>query len=800
MRVINVPVVKKVNGKDFETMQQEKIYEIEELAYLGKLYSSKDYKKRDHKGGYVNYIDIPCAFDIETTNIEEDIWTFRDEDVYKYIRSLKIRYTENLKKNITDFDYIRKRYFNQVRLLKNSGRYVDTVYDELHGYRPDLFPDDIINEEDQLLQILDVYDQNRPLKKGEFRPYAFMYHWQFCFEDQVVFGRTWKDFKKLLGYLEHRLNLSYHNRLVVYVHNLSFEWQFMRKFVEFEDGFFVDKYKPLKILLKNGIEFRDSLALSNMKLEKFCEHEKNVIHRKLSGEEFNYDTLRTPAYKLSEYEEGYCYNDVRGLVECIKSRYEEFNVVHIPMTSTGYVRNDARKMMRQNRKNREKFLDLALNKDLYKMCRDAFRGGDTHANRKIVNKLLKYIQSFDITSSYPASMMMDKYPMTAFSWISLDTFYKLDFNEDAVLMEVMIVNPKYKGNCNIPYIPISKCSVIPDIHHRIEDNGRLLKADGAIVMTLTEIDYQIIMNEYDFDEIRYNEDKMYAAKKGYLPKELRDCIMKYYRKKTELKDVKGKEYEYNRAKALLNALYGMMVMRIDQGEVKYVDGKYVESEPDLEAVLQKYYKSRNNFLSYQWGVWVTANSRKRLRDMLNVIGKDVCYVDTDSIKCKNDHRKDFEKINKEIKKTAILSGAFAKNKDGITFYLGTWDYEGTYEKFKTLGAKKYLLQMWVKNEETGEDELKTISTIAGVDKKVGAKYFEENGFDHFTIGEPIPKSGHIVAFYNDSDIHDVIIDGEHIENGSNLALINDVYTIGITDSFEYLLDRWYQDIEELEYM
>jgi hypothetical protein len=108
--------------------------------------------------------------------------------------------------------------------------------------------------------------------------------------------------------------------------------------------------------------------------------------------------------------------------------------------------------------------------------------------------------------------------------------------------------------------------------------------------------------------------------------------------------------------------------------------------------------------------------------------------------------------------------------------------------------------MWVKDKDTGEDKLETISTIAGVDKKVGARYFEENGFDHFTIGETIPKSGHIVAFYNDSDIHDVIIDGEHIENGSNLALINDVYTIGITDSFEYLLDRWYQDIEELEYM
>lgn len=790
MRTINVPCVELQGGEKVETVRQEKIYDINELSYLGKLFNSKDFKKREQKQT-INYIQIPCAFDIETTNIEEDTWTYRDIEVYEYLKKINIRYTDDLKREIADFEYIRKSYFNQIHLYKNKGSYIDIVYQELNQYRPDLFPDDIINQSDQFFKILDVFDQNKPLKKGEFRPYAFMYHWQFCFDDQVVFGRTWEEVRTLFRTLEQNLNLSFTNRLVIYSHNLPFEWQHLRRFVDIADGFFTEKYKPLKVILTNGIEFRCSLMLSNMRLSKFCENEKNVIHYKLSGEDYDYSIIRTPSYKMTEYEEGYCYNDVRGLCECIASRFNEYDIAHIPLTSTGYVRLAARKAMQKNRKNRELFLNLALDPELYTLCRKAFRGGDTHANRRIVNKTLTNIQSFDITSSYPASMMMDKYPMTAFRKITLKTFYELSFKEDAVIVEILLTNVRYKEKnaCQIPYIPISKCTNISDIHHRIEDNGRVLKADFLSIVC-TDIDYEIIMNEYDFDSISYNESSLYAAKKDYLPKELRDIIMKYYNDKTSLKGVEGKEYEYNKAKNMLNSIYGMMVMRIDQSSVKYVDGEYIEEVPELSEILNKYYKSRNNFLSYQWGVWVTANSRKRLRNMLTVVGPDVCYVDTDSIKCKNDHRKDFEKINETIKEEAIKAGAFAKNKDGKTYYLGTWDFEGTYTRFKTLGAKKYLVRV-------GD---KVASTIAGVDKLTGAKYFKEMGFDHFTMGEQIPKSGHIVAFYNDDDIHDVIIDGERIESGSNLALINDSYTIGITDSFEYVLNNLMVDIEDLEYV
>ena len=326
MRQIHVDIVDGFDkyGKPIYRSQLEDIYEIEELPLLGKLLSCKDSKKRD-----INYLNIPCAFDIETTNI----------------------------------------------YLKDS--------------------------EGNILP--------------EPRPYAFMYQWQFCIDDCVCFGRTWEEFQKLIKQLEKCMNLSLKNRLVVWVHNLPFEFCFMNRFINYYDGFFKEERKPLKIVTREGIEFRCSYALSNMSLSKFCKNEENVTHFKLV-DTYDYKKIRTPKTTLTEEEEAYCYNDVRGLCECIKSRLNHDTITTMPMTATGYVRRDLRCAVRGDKKYRELFRNNALNGDLYFMCRDAFRGGDTHANLDFSNQLITSgVNSKDEASAYPATMMMDLFPQTAFS-------------------------------------------------------------------------------------------------------------------------------------------------------------------------------------------------------------------------------------------------------------------------------------------------------------------------------------------------------------------------------------------------
>jgi hypothetical protein len=182
--------------------------------------------------------------------------------------------------------------------------------------------------------------------------------------------------------------------------------------------------------------------------------------------------------------------------------------------------------------------------------------------------------------------------------------------------------------------------------------------------------------------------------------------------------------------------------------------------------------------------------------MISVIGKDCVYCDTDSIKFIGDHEKDFEKINEKIKAEAVKAGAYATNKDGVTYYLGTWDHDGEYLRFRTLGAKKYLVE---EINKKGEHEI--LSTIAGVKKSAGQKFFTEHGFESFRVGTVIPESGHLVAYYNDDDIHTITDDkGRKIETASNVALIDDTYTIGISDDFQNLLNRALDDIDDIEYI
>ena len=302
----------------------------------------------------------------------------------------------------------------------------------------------------------------------------------------------------------------------------------------------------------------------------------------------------------------------------------------------------------------------------------------------------------------------------------------------------------------------------------------------AFTISLTNIDFDIISTQYDFDGL-YVYD-YYFAHQDYLPKELKDEIFHYFDKKSKLKGVEGSEYEYIKSKNKLNSIYGMCVTDILHRKINFIDGEYQQattSVDDQEEQLDKYYKSRNNFLSYQWGVFVTAYARRQLQIALNIVGFDAVYCDTDSVKYLFDHDKDFEYINNKIRQ-------YCKDNDivhsvevnGKIYELGTFDNEGKYDQFKTLGAKKYAFS---KDGKLG-------ITVSGLAKKEGVKELERcGGLDAFKIGKVFKESGRTDAQYNNDPIHEVEVNGENIITGSNVAIIDSSYTLGITDTMMDIL-------------
>lgn len=608
---------------------------------------------------------------------------------------------------------------------------------------------------------------------------AFMYIWQVCIEGNVVFGRRWEELQEFMKNVVNAYKLSEEERVVVYVHNLSFEFQFIQDYFKFVDVFAMASRSILTAKTAH-LEFRCSYKLSNMSLAKFIENTPNTLHYK-GVDDLDYATVRTPDTPLTEVEYGYCFNDVKGLYECVMELLKEDNIATIPLTSTGYVRRDCRNAMNKNKNNRKMFLRSRLTLLQYKLLRECFRGGNTASDRYLTNLILKIVGSYDLSSSYPFQMIAREYPLGKWNYGVIPDIKTLEeYNSKyCTIARYTFKNIRLRDEKPIPYIPQSKCLALGD--DREIYNGRILHAD-FLTISMTNIDYDIVKEQYEYDEIAVEE--FHYSRKGLLPKELRDTIMYYFEKKSELKGDEEHYYEYMKSKNKLNSIYGMTVTNILNTEIEYHDGEYTEkkmTEEEMQEALDKYYKNHRSFLNYSWGVFVTAYARRELEDGLNIAGLDTIYCDTDSVKFIGNHDREFEEYNERLNKECEEKGIRNYTEvNGKRFYMGIFDKEKGYDEFITLGAKKYA---FLQQGKLG-------ITVSGLSKKKGAEELEKKGgLRRFQRNEVFYNSGRTIAQYNSADVHDITVDGCTFSTASNLAIVDTTYTLGITDTMLDIIER-----------
>lgn len=614
---------------------------------------------------------------------------------------------------------------------------------------------------------------------------SIMYIWQFAVMDLrngniwYCFGRTWEQFTKLL-------DSFYHEGITVLVwaHNLSYEFQFMRHWLPFQkDKIFALKSRKVVRADIDGVQFRCSYIQTNKSLDAFT-RDMGVVHQKLSGVEFDYSKKRYPWTEMTTEELQYCCNDVVGLLESmqVRMRMENDTLYSLPLTSTGYVRRLAKKAMRKF--NHNQLQAMMCDVDVYKLLRLEFRGGDTHANRYHVNKILENVASYDRASSYPDVMLNYRFPMSAFTPRMITDIGELEKKcqiRDCCFIAVFTITNLQQRDIyyGAPYLSLDKAV---EISGQVVDNGRILSANKAVYV-FNDIDWEIVKSEY-VGEVEISQ--VYIAKYGYLPQAFRDLVIDLFHKKTSLKNVDGQELNYMRSKELINSLYGMCAQNPVKPDVIYMDEPdqafTLEDIVDIGEKLEKYNKKA--FLLYAWGCWVTAWARLKLKEMINIVGDNFVYCDTDSVKflVRDDYKRivaRIEEYNQGLKELSISNKGYADDKKGITHYLGVYEYEETYKQFKTLGAKKYAY--------TRQDGTFKI-TIAGVPKKAGAR--EIGTIENFNVGFVFRNSGKLESVYNDSDYGTYYTDdsSEHrIEIRSNVVLRESTYEIGLSLEYMYLL-------------
>ena len=685
------------------------------------------------------------------------------------------------------------------------------------------------------------------------------YHFQTCIGKYVFFQRTLTDYQYFINQLK---SIFTRGKLILFVHNLQFEFQHEKHlfdwFTEDENGekvstvFSKDGRKVMKATTGN-IEFRCSYMLTNKSLAKLTQTSKTCVHKKLDGEIFDYTKFRTPKTELEEYELMYNYNDVKGLVECIEELLEtrvrpngkKYTLLNLPLTSTGFVRDkfkaNARAKDADGKKYRAKLRDCEISLEEYKILSDyVFRGGDTHAKYPFGNKLLHNVGSFDLKSSYPAVLFYGKYPITKFRKYKNHEFYEKLLEKKACYGLFRFDKIKCKSSFHNPYLSISKCNYAKG---SIIDNGRLFYSDYCYTW-LTDIDFKIVRDLYDFESVEVIGD-LRCAEYGYLPNVLRNTLLEYWDKKCDLnckidyyKSLKKQrelteeeeteldlfQYEYARSKEYLNAVYGMLVSNDlnDENNIDELTEWYTKelTEEEQREKVHNSYCGSTAYKCYQWGVWCTANARLVLHQ-LGLFTDELrtgIYRDTDSIKTLLTGKKEelirerVKILNDEIEKKVRNCGIDCVKEYEYkgykrTYIIGQWEYEGMYDDFKTLGAKRYCVGRKIEIPSKPKKNLYNIDTlsntcyemeltVSGINKKVGAetlckyggiKYFKPNIV--FKAGEGGKQCSH----YVDRELHIIHTKVGNFEVASGICLTESGYNMTVSDTLLSLFDSFGQE-------
>ena len=580
------------------------------------------------------------------------------------------------------------------------------------------------------------------------KKFAFMYIWQFGINGSVIYGRTWVEFSQLMSTIVKYFGINTSRRLIIYVHNLAYEFQFIRNRVKWEKDknnndvvFSLKKRRPIYALAASGIEFRCSYFLSNCSLAYIGAEMLFKYPVSKSVGDLDYSIIRNSATPLNKQELDYCVNDVRVVMSYIMEKIEnEGSILEIPLTNTGYVRKFTRDyctgkfiedpVLSKKRgceyRAEMRALKISSEKE-YSQLKSAFAGGFTHASPlksrwgEDNESYYTNVGSADLSSSYPYTMVSSYFPMSSGRFlgeVKKPKQFKALLAKYCCLFTVTFTGI-YQVFEAESYISVSKCTSISEDY--IAQNGRLCEASYCTI-NITELDFDIISQVYDWQEIHVFNMRIYE--RGYLPRSFIMSVLELYAAKTTLKGVPDKAVEYLIKKGMLNSTYGMAVTDIVRDDAIYCNGEWDSIEADSSSQLNDYNNNYTRFLFYPWGVWVTAHARHNLWDSIFEFGEDYIYADTDSIKGKNfnDHSLFFMKYNATVKRKLFLMCDYynipkkyvqPKTIEGKSKLIGVWEIEDSYKKFRTLGAKRYLYEY-----ENGSLGL----TVSGVNKNYALPY------------------------------------------------------------------------------
>lgn len=587
--------------------------------------------------------------------------------------------------------------------------------------------------------------------------------------------REWCELK---GFLT-TISMTAKKRLLCFVHNLSYEFDFLIK----------NLCKP-KDFICNSTHSVIASKLEDFNIEFRCTYQLSKLSLSKIGDMFNIPKLESEYRTIYSYDDVteeewlYCERDCDIIVPYIQSELKVYKMLsRLPYTSTGKVRRRLKQLLNDYD---DKEWDLMPDEDCYTALNKSFRGGLTMSNPRFTGRIInRTVRSFDEKSKYPSVMLTEEFPYTIKR--------EYDFNNDTyksykfwiARVKLIDVYSNYEWG-------VISCNTCEDVDYLYSDifNGKIINAP-QIELYLTNIDLELYRKVYYIKDVEFIE--FYKCERyGSLPTPFIELIKEFAYNKVEIgKKLKliekdygelSNEYlevykEYMDAKAMLNGIYGMMVQKLSPQEF-YIDDMFMWHE---KMNVYSKIEGKHLFRNFLFGIYITAYSRFDLvNNIIMNCPDNFVYCDTDSIKF-IDIGKEFIDYNKDLpdylKEFEYLKG------------FNKFEEETPYNKFLTYGAKKYCYE---RNGIFG-------FTVAGLPKNTPI-----HSFDEFYLGAVYRdcKLAKRYIYYNrmidvDSYTNEIIAD-EIIEETSHggVALFEVDYKLSMTNRDLFYLKENKEQWEE----
>lgn len=445
----------------------------------------------------------------------------------------------------------------------------------------------------------------------------------------------------------------------VYFHNLGFDGAFLLDYLESEGWEWrEDDKKPgqkfYTTLIGDSnqfysittyfnrykrVQFYDSLKVIPMSVAAMA---KSYGLDMLKGE-LDYDEYREYGHVLTDEELDYLSHDVI-IVAKVLSQFLDAGLSKMTIGSNALF--DYKKTVGNNKGFRDLYPELDKEQDAF--IRKAYRGGFTYADKRTVGKKVGAGLVFDVNSLYPSVMYYEELPCGLPEWFDGKPI-------ENPFRPLWVANVSCLFRIKKDHIP---CIQLKG-HLKYSGTEYIEDSDGIANMTVTNVDWELINQQYDVEVIEWHG--------GYTFNSLCGSFTKYIDKwmGEKVKATKeGNKGKRQIAKLMLNSLYGKFATRItaiarkpyraEDGSINYEDLPEDERKPVYLPV----------------GVFITSYARYKTVTSAQSVYDRFLYADTDSLH--------------------ILGTEVPDCLDVDDTELGCWKLESTFEEAKFLRAKCYV--------------------------------------------------------------------------------------------------------------